>query len=361
MLTVNLGAVVENWRSLKDRIGRAECAAVVKADAYGLGAAQVAPALAEAGCSTFFVALLEEGAALRPLLPDATLIALSGALPGAEADHARYGIVPVLNSLGDIARWQDFARKAEIAQPAWIHLDTGMNRLGLTTNDACTLAAEPDRLSGLNIMGWMSHLVCADQRFHPSSSAQLGRFHQHLARLPKARRSFANSSAICRGRAFHLDLVRPGAALYGINPTPETANPMQPVATFAGRILQLRQVDSGMTIGYGEGHRMARAGKIATIAVGYADGYLRSLGNRGVVQIGGQPARVVGRVSMDLITVDVTDVPDELVQPGGWAELIGPHFTIDQVANEAGTIGYEILTGLARRSHRNWQPPAKGD
>lgn len=358
VLAVDLEAVVANWRALRDRLHRAECAAMVKADAYGMGAAEVAPALADAGCTTFFVAQLEEGAALRPLLPGAAIIALSGAPPGSEADFAAHGIVPVLNGLDDIARWRAFARRTETAQPAWIHLDTGMNRLGLSAAEARTLAAEPERLEGIDLQGWMSHLACADQRFHPASSAQLGRFHQHLARLPKARRSLANSSGICRGRAFHLDLVRPGAALYGINPTPEAANPQRPVFRFVGRILQVRPVDTGMTVGYGAAHEVVRPGRIATIAVGYADGYLRSLGNRGQVFIAGLPAPVVGRISMDLITVDVTDLPESAVRPGGWAELIGPHHSIDQVAAAAGTIGYEILTGLARRSHRVWLPPA---
>jgi len=361
VLAVDLGAVVDNWRALKARLDRAECAAVVKADAYGLGAAQVAPALAAAGCSTFFVALLDEALTLRPLLPGAAIVALSGAPPGTESEFAAHGIVPVLNSLGEIARWQAFARQSGAAQPAWIHLDTGMNRLGLSAGEAQTLATEPGRLAGIALQGWLSHLACADQRFHPASSAQLGRFHQHLARLPKARRSLANSSGICRGRAFHLDLVRPGAALYGINPTPEQDNPQRPVFTFGGRILQVRPVDTGMTVGYGAAHEVVRRGRIATIAVGYADGYPRSLGNRGRVFIGGLPAPVVGRVSMDLITVDVSELPNNAVHPGGWAELIGPHHTIDQVAAEAGTIGYEILTGLARRCHRVWLPPAKGD
>ena len=361
VLVVDLAAVVANWRALRDRLSGAECAAVVKANAYGLGATWVARALAEAGCTSFFVASLEEGVALRRLLPGAAIIALSGALPGTEAEHAHHGIVPVLNSLDDIGRWQAFARKTETAQPAWIHLDTGMNRLGLVAKEALTLAAEPERLAGIDLKGWMSHLACADQPSDPTSAAQLGRFHQYLARLPKARRSLANSAGLCRGRAFQLDLVRPGAALYGINPTPEAENPQRPVFTLAGRILQVRPVDTGMTVGYGAAHEVVRPGRIATIAVGYADGYPRSLGNRGRVYIGGLPAPVVGRVSMDLITVDVTRLPEGAVRPGGWAELIGPHHPVDQVAAEAGTIGYEILTGLARRCHRVWLPPAKGD
>ncbi len=361
VLAVDLAAVVANWRSLAARLDGAECAAVVKADAYGLGAAQVAPLLAEAGCRTFFVATLDEGLALRPLLPRAALVALTGLLPGTEAEHSARSIVPVLNSLEDIARWAAFAAKAGTAQPAWIHLDTGMNRLGLAAPDARTLAEQPERLAGIDLQGWISHLACADTRFHPASSAQLARFHRALAALPKARRSLANSSGICRGRAFHLDLVRPGAALYGINPTPEAANPMRPVVSIAGRILQVRAVDTGMTVGYGAAHEVERHGRIATIAVGYADGIPRSLGNRGRVFIGGLPAPVVGRVSMDLITVDVTDLPDGAVQPGGWAELIGPHQSVDEVAAAAGTIGYELLTGLSRRCHRVWLPPVTGD
>ncbi len=359
LLAVDLEAVVANWRALQSRLERAECSAVVKADAYGLGATRIAPALAAAGCHTFFVATLDEGIALRPLLPGVTIIVLSGALPGAEDTFAAHAIVPVLNSLSDITCWQDFARKTSTARDAWIHIDTGMNRLGLTSSDARTLAAEPGRLTGLNVLGWMSHLSSADQRFHPASSAQLGRFQQHLARLPKARRSLANSSGLCRGRAFQLDLVRPGAALYGINPTPEVENPQRPVFTFTARVLQVRQVDPGMTVGYGVTHQVTRSGRIATIAAGYADGFFRALGNRSRVFIGGQPAPVVGQVSMDLITVDVTALPESTVWPGCLAEVIGPHRTVDQAATEAGTIGYEILTALSKRCHRVWLPEAK--
>jgi len=359
-LTVDLGAVVANWRALRARAARAECAAVVKADAYGLGAARVAPALADAGCATFFVALLDEGAALRPLLPDAEIVALTGVLPGAEADHAAHRVVPALNSLGDIERWRAFARKTGRPQPAWVHLDTGMNRLGLGADEVATLAEQPDRLDGLLLRGWMSHLACADHRYHPLVSAQLARFHRALARLPKGRRSLANSSGILRSRALHLDMVRPGAALYGVNPTPEAANPQRPVITLKGRILQVRTVDSGMTVGYGAAHTVVRPGRIATIAIGYADGWPRSLDGRGAVSIGGHVAPMIGRVSMDLITADVTGLPEDLIQPGGWACLIGDHRDVDQVAADAGTIGYEFLTGLSRRCRRIWLEPVLG-
>ncbi len=362
VLTIDLEAVVANWRCLRDRVAPSECAAVVKADAYGLGALQVAPALAAAGCSTFFVALLDEGVALRTCLPpQANIIALLGALPGCELDHDHHRIVPVLNSLDDIDRWRAFARTTGRAQPAWIHLDTGMNRLGLGSDEIQTLAETPERLTGLALQGWISHLACADHPDHPLSAAQLGRFHQSLARLPAGRRSLAGSSGLWRYRAFHLDLVRPGAALYGINPTPEVANPMHPVITLKSRILQVRTVDTGATVGYGAASVIARPSRIATIAVGYADGALRSSACRGHVFIDRRPAPVVGRVSMDLMTIDVTDLPPETVQPGGWAELIGLDRSVDAAAADAGTIGYEILTGLSRRHHRVWLAPATGD
>ncbi|MEI6985121.1 MAG: alanine racemase [Rhodospirillaceae bacterium] len=361
VLTVNLGAIVANWLGLRGKLPRAECAAVVKADAYGLGAEKVAPALAAAGCVTFFVAPLDEGVVLRPLLPEAEIVALSGLVAGNEKEHVAHRVTPVLNSLEEIARWQAFAWSSGKLLPAWIHLDTGMNRLGLDTSAVLSLATQPERLDGLLLHGWMSHLACADQAGHPMSVAQLGRFHLALARLPKARRSLANSAGIFRSRALHLELVRPGAALYGINPTPTTTNPQLSVITMKGRILQVRDIDRGKGVGYGAKHKMDRPGRIATIAVGYADGCLRSQEGRGRVFIDGQPAPVVGQVSMDLITADVTELPNGAVQPGGWAELIGPHRSVDTVAEESGTIGYEILTSLSRRCRRVWLPPCEGE
>jgi alanine racemase len=332
---------------------------VVKADAYGLGVARVAPALAAAGCTTFVVALPDEALSLRRLLPKAEILALCGLLPGAEAEFEAHGVVPVLNSLGDIGRWRAYAGVTGRRQPAWVHLDTGMNRLGLGGDEARLLAAEPERLAGLDVRGWMSHLVCAELRHHPLSSAQLGRFQQALARLPRSRRSLANSAAIFRNRAFHFDLVRPGAALYGINPTPEAANPMAPVVSVQARILQVRSVDAGMSVGYGATHVLERRSRIATIAVGYADGCPRFRAGSGTasVHIGGQPAPMVGRVSMDLITVDVTGLPEAAAHPGGWAEIVGRQRGVDDLAVDAGTIGYEILTGLSRRHHRVWLAP----
>lgn len=349
ILTIDLDAVAANWRQLRDRVGPASCAAAVKADAYGLGAARVGPALAVAGCTTFFVALPDEAVALRAAVPAADIYVLGGLFPGSAELFRTHAIRPVLNHLGEIAAWQGNARKAESSLPAAVHIDTGMNRLGLGPDELDRLAGQPALLDGLDVCLWMTHLVAAES--DPVVTArQLGRFRTALGRLPAAPASLTNSSGIFLGPAFHFDMARPGAALYGINPTPGQRNPMHDTVTLMVRILQVRDVDSPMTVGYGATHRVAGRGKIATIAVGYADGYARSLSARGHVFVDGVPAPVVGRVSMDLITVDVSALP--AVEPGRFVELIGPNRPVDTVASEAGTIGYEVMTALGRRYHR---------
>lgn len=359
VLTVDLGAVVANWRQLRDRVAPGRCAAVVKADAYGLSAGQVAPALHAAGCSTFVVAQLEEALALRAVVPDAEILSLGGLPAGGEAEFAEHRIRPVLNHLGEIDAWATFARGRGAAMPAAVHIDTGMNRLGLGPDELDQLADAPGRLSGIDLRLWMTHLACAESDT-PMNEQQLGRFRMALARLPAAPASMANSSGIFLGSAYHFDLARPGCALYGVNPTPGAANPMRQTIRLDARILQVRNVDSPMTVGYGATHRVAGRGKIATIAVGYADGYLRSLGGRGAVFVGGVPAPVVGRISMDLITVDVTGLPEHAAVPGALVELIGPNRPVDVVAEQGGTIGYEVLTSLGPRYHRVYAGSVQG-
>ncbi len=353
VLTIDLGALVRNWRLLKERVGGARCAAVVKADAYGLGAARVAPALARAGCEQFFVATPAEGFALRRLLPAAAIAVLNGAPPGSEEAFADHRLSPVLNDLGQIERWAALGR-ARGGLGAVIHLDTGMNRLGLPVHETERLIAEPSRLDGLEPRLVMSHLACADERDNPMNAAQLDRFAAQRARLPAAPASLANSSAIFLGAEYHFDLVRPGVALYGVNPTPGEPNPMAEVVHLQGKIIQARDVDTTQTVGYGASHRMAAPGRIATVPVGYADGYLRSLGNRAFGAIGDTRVPVVGRVSMDLITLDVSSLPVERTRPGAAVDLIGGACPIDEVAERAGTIAYEILTSLGHRYHRRY-------
>ncbi len=352
VLTIDLGAIVANYRLLCRRLGAVACAAVVKADAYGLGASQVAPTLAEAGCRHFFVAQLDEALALRPRLPGAAIGVFNGVFPGEEGIYAQNHLLPVLNDLGQVDLWAGFAARRRRAMPAILHLDTGMSRLGLEPAEVARLADDPARLHGIEVRTIMSHLACADQPPHPMNARQLAAFGAARAKLPPAPASFANSSGIFLGPDYHFDLGRPGAALYGLAPSPENPNPMAQVVNLKGKILQLHDVDRPMTVGYGATHRFTGARRLATVAVGYADGYLRSLSGRAHAFLGDVRVPVVGRVSMDLITVDVTAAPPRAARPGRWVELLGPRHGVDALAAEAGTIGYEVLTALGRRYHR---------
>ena len=356
VLTIDLAAIKENFRRLQTRLGRVPCAAVVKADAYGLGARQVAPALANAGARSFFVAPLAEGIALRQHLaqtaPEAEIYVLNGFIAGAAEDYLTNALRPVLNSLGEIEAWQALARAKERRLAAAIHIDTGMCRLGLPGSELAVLQSEPDRLAGIDLRYWISHLAVAEAPAHPMNEAQRITLERSLAGLPAAPVSFANSSGIFLPAQFHYQLGRPGAALYGVNPQPEHPNPMAQVVTLKGRILQVREVDAPQTVGYGASHTVSAPGGVATVAVGYADGYFRSLSNRGSVYIGKQRVSVLGRVSMDLITIDISDVDRSLARPGEFVELIGENLGQDELAARAGTIGYEILTSLGHRYHR---------
>ncbi len=348
-LTIDLDAVASNYRLLAARAAPARTGAAVKADAYGLGLEAVARALADAGCETFFVATPDEGLALRELLPPAEILVLNGLIAGDPALFMEYRLLPVLNDLGQIEAWAAFCRAAG-ALPAAVHLDTGMARLGLPPAELDVLAAEPGRLEGFELRYLMSHLACADEPGHPLNRQQLEDFTTALARLQPAAASLANSSGIFLGPDWHFDLVRPGASLYGINPRPGLANPLAPVVRLQAKILQIRDVDTPQTVGYGATHRVAGPARVATVAAGYADGYPRSLSGCGSARIGGVALPVVGRVSMDLTTLDVTSIPE--ARPGDMVDLIGPHHDIDALAAQAGTIGYEILTSLGRRYSR---------
>jgi alanine racemase len=350
MLTVDVGAVRANYRLLRSRLGATACAAVVKADAYGLGAAAVAPALAREGCRQFFVAHLDEALALRPLLPEAEVFVLNGLPAGAEAECARHGVAPVLNSLAQVDAWAAQARRLGRPLPAALQVDSGMSRLGLSEAELDILAAEPKRLDGIALRLVMSHLACAERQDHPMNREQLRSFARARARLPKAPASLANSSGIFLGADFHFDLARPGAALYGLAPLAGEANPMRPVVRLRGRIVQVRQVAAGAAVGYGATWRAEGRRRIATVAVGYADGYLRSLSGRATAFAGDAAVPLVGIVSMDTATFDVTDAPAAV--EGGFLELIGPRNPVDALAGEAGTIGYEILTSLGHRYAR---------
>jgi alanine racemase len=340
ILDVDLAAIVANWQVLRGRHPSGDVAAVIKADAYGLGARPVAAALHAAGCRHFVVAWLEEAIAVRDLLPGAMIAVLGGLIPGTESAYLAHRLTPVLCSLDDIDRWRGHGE-------AILHVDTGMARLGL---DAGELAGNLQRLDGLSIRYVMSHLVASEVPDDPVNQLQLRRVAAIRAMLPPCRFSLANSSGIFLGPGFASDLARPGAALYGINPTPGHANPMRNVVRLTVRVLTVRQVLPGATVGYNATWKAARPTRIATAALGYADGYHRSLSGRATAYFDGTPVPLVGRVSMDLTTFDVTDCP--AVQPGCWLEVLGPHLSPDDVAAAAGTNGYEVLTSLGRRFQR---------
>lgn len=357
ILTIDVDAVAGNWRRLAERCGSAtECGAVVKADGYGLGAEAIAPALFHAGCRTFFVAHVEEGIRLRRVLshPDATIIVFNGPMPGAEAEFTVNRLIPVLNTPDQIARWgsHSYARGAGPLD-AVLHVDTGMNRLGLVPAEVDVLLDRPELLAGIRLCLIMSHLCCADEAGAPQNEEQRRAFAMLRRRLSGLRASLANSPGIFLGPGFRFDLARPGAALYGVNPTPATTNPMAQVVRLQGKIIQVRDVDLPQTVGYGASYRVPGKGRIATVAVGYADGYLRSLSNRGSGFIGDVRVPLVGRVSMDLATFDVSAVPDDGARPDALIDLIGPRNPVDAVAAEAGTIAYEVLTSLGGRYHRH--------
>ena len=355
VLTIDLGAITANYRLLQSHLSAAECAAVVKADAYGLGAAHVAPALARAGCRSFFVATFDEGAELRAILAAETgidIYVLNGTPPGAAGAFRRHELVPILNDLGQFATWRGEAQVSGRQLPAIVHVDTGMNRLGLSEADVTRVAEDPRVLDGIEVRSVMSHLACAEEAEHPMNEEQLDRFNALRAILPAAAASLANSAGIFLGPRFHFDLVRPGIALYGANPCPGRDHPMAEVVRMQGKIVQVRDVDSPQSVGYGAAYRVARPGRVATVSVGYADGFSRALSDRGHGYIGGVRVPAIGRVSMDLSAFDVTEVPAAQCRPGALVDLIGGPMPIDEVASDADTVAYELLTRLSHRLER---------
>ena len=357
-LTIDLAALKENYRLLSDKAAPAECAASVKANAYGLGIERVGPALYEAGCRRFFVALPGEGVTLRELLPDATIHILGGILPETEKIYLEHNLIPVLNSLHDIRQWAAFAKTRGTLLPALLHLDTGITRLGLLEAEIRELAAMPELLDNLAIDFVMSHLACADEADNPMNRKQLEKLHFFRSLLPEVLRdtpvSFANSAGIFLGKDYHFDMVRPGIALFGGNPHAGAPNPMREVVHLQGRILRVADVDSEFRVGYGATFRTERSSRIATVSVGYADGYFRVLGNKAECAIKNIKVPVVGRVSMDIITIDVSKVPEDDCVPGGFVDLIGGAVPLDEVAAHAGTIPYEVLTALGSRYSRDY-------
>lgn len=347
-LSVDLDALARNYALLRAASGAADCAAVVKANAYGLGVVPVTERLDAEGCRHFFVATLAEGLELREIVPRAAIHVFEGPLTGALEPFIDARLVPVLNSLEQIEWW------APTGRPAVLHVDTGMTRLGMSPAEVDALSRRRELLDDLVVDTVMTHLACADEPEHPLNREQLARFDVLRARLPAARTSVGNSAGALLGGAHAGDMIRPGIGLYGGNPFAARPSPVEPVATLLARIVQVQCVDSAQTVGYGATYDAGPGARIATVAFGYADGYPRCLGNRGTAHVAGRAVPVVGRVSMDLIGLDVSALPRGVARPGDYVELFGPNVPLEDVARAAETLNYELLVRLGRRVHREY-------
>jgi alanine racemase len=362
VLTVNLDAIVANWRKLEKSAVPAECAGVIKANAYGCGLDPVARALAAAGCKTFFVATLDEARAARAAVPQATIYVLDGFFQNCGDAFAKIDAKPVIGDLNELAEWDVFCRRSGWAGGAAIHIDTGMNRLGLTLAEAQGIVPRINAGDhGITLV--MSHLACAESLNHPLNAKQLASFREIASLFSGVPASLSNSSGVFLGQTFQFDMVRPGAAVYGINPTPEADNPMQSVVELKARIVQIRNVDKGESVGYGGTWTARRPTRLAIVSAGYADGYFRAGssndGTRGAeVVVAGKRCPIAGRVSMDLIAVDVTDLEKNAARRGHLVTLIGEGITVDELAHHFGTIGYEVMTSLGPRYKRIYKEGA---
>ncbi|MCM2293273.1 alanine racemase [Allorhizobium sp. BGMRC 0089] len=352
-LTIDLTALAENYRTLCRLAEPAETSAVVKADAYGLSATKVAPVLYAAGCRKFFVAHLKEAAALKPALPDdAQIFILNGLMPGGETYASAQGFIPVLNSLEQVANWQRTATMLGKRLPALLQFDTGMSRLGLSPDEAARLAAHPELMQDIDCLYIMSHLASADERESVQNADQLADMQKYRQLFPGIPLCFANSGGIFMGQSFTGDLVRPGIALYGGVPSDLAEGAIRPVVRLAVRVIQTRTVPAGTKVGYGATHVTTRETRLATLAAGYADGLPRALSDRGAAWFNGVRLPIVGRVSMDSMTVDISALPEGALPLGTLVDIIGPQQSLEEVAAQAGTISYEILTSLGQRYHR---------
>ncbi|MET3601763.1 alanine racemase [Martelella mangrovi] len=366
-LTIDLGAIVSNWKTMRALSGRARTAAVVKADGYGLGIEDVGEALYGAGAADFFVAVPEEGATLRRFAPDARIFVLSGMWPGTEEVFFENDLVPVLASSEQLSFF--FAAVAEFGDyPCALQIDTGFNRLGLTVEEALALAGDVSRPASFEPVLILSHLACGDDPASPMNKAQLEWFRIAASAFEGVETSLSASAGIFLGSDYHFDLTRPGIALYGGDSQAGTSKRLRPAATAEARIVQIREARAGTTVSYGATCKLGRDSRLAIAASGYADGYHRSLSGSGVPlrdavsaggygSVAGYKVPIAGRITMDMTVYDVTDVPEGAIRVGDYIELIGPNLPLDEAAAAAGTIGYELLTALGLRYRRRYIQP----
>ncbi len=359
ILTIDLGAITANYKTLVARVMPGECAAVVKGDAYGCGIDQVTTALSAAGCQTFFVAHLSEARRVRAIAREAVIYVLNGFSSASGQGFVDTYARPVINSLVEVAEWDHFVSTTGFSGSAALHVDTGMNRLGITIEEAAAIASHI-RSESHHIALLMSHLACADRPDHPLNDQQIRQFREVRSLFRGISSSLANSPGIFLDPSTYCDVVRPGVALYGGNPMPGRPNPMKPAIGLEAHILQVRNLSRGAAVGYGSTWTAKRDSRIAVVAAGYADGVMRAAAitesrKPREVLVAGKRCPIVGRISMDLMALDVTDLPVSAVRRDQMVTLIGEGLTLDEVAEQAGTISYEVLTSLSRRYHRVWK------
>ena len=364
-IDIDLAAITHNWLYLDSLSPKSTVtAAMVKANGYGLGACHVGVALYEAGCRQFFVANLDEAVSFRIHLDninitDAQIMVLHGCHRGQEHDMRANRLTPVLNDLEQLSRWRLFAQNANETYPAILHLDTGMTRLGFDTDQTDWLIENRQALNGLEIAYIMSHLISGEIASDPINKIQKTQFDEHRSFFGGIKASLANSSGIFLGSDFHYQMTRPGIAIYGVHPGGkdkghEDTNGLKSCIEWHGRIIQVQSAPEGATVGYGATRQLSRPSRIATVGVGYADGYHRSLSNKAFVNILGHLAPVIGRVSMDSITIDVTDIPTDIMLKAETVALLSDLYNVENMAHDAGTIPYEILTGISQRATRDY-------
>ena len=353
-LEINIDSIIHNYQLINNKVGNTECAAVLKADAYGMGASVVAKALDKVGCSTFFVATIDEGIELRACFSknENQIAVLSGLLEGSEDIFYSNKLTPVLNDTEQIKKWAIYNKQKNISAPSILHIDTGMNRLGLTINELYDIIKNPTELKELHVEWIMSHLACGDQPRDIMNEKQLSVFLNAKKEFPNVKASLANSAGVFLGQSYHLDMVRPGIALYGSGSGSIPSKPLKQVIKLYSRILQIRTLSTGASVGYGASYRVSEATRVATVGLGYADGYLRSLSNCSWVFFNGLRLPVIGRISMDYITIDITQIASEKIKTGDFIEIIGDKFTLDDLATVANTVPHELLTRLGTRHHR---------
>jgi alanine racemase len=353
ILEVNLTRIKNNYTTISNKVKK-DCviAAAVKADGYGLGMDNAAKAMQDAGCRSFCVAYVEEGLNLRECMANIKIFILNGIQKEDVEITAKKNLIPVLNDLYQIELWNAYAMKINKKLPAVIHIDTGMARLGLTESNTERVADNPDFTSHLDIEYIMSHLACADEPQNPANQRQLSLLNQYINLFPNTKISLANSAGIFLGDNYHFDMVRPGCSLYGINPIPKMPSPVQQVAKLMAEVIQVRNIEKDQGVSYSGRYIAKKGDRLATLLCGYADGYLRSLTGNSFAYFDGMRLPVVGTVTMDMIMIDITKVPENKLQHMNYVELLGDNITVDELATNAKTIGYEILTSLGNRFKR---------